>query len=113
MKKLSLALLFSLSGFLALAAMLPLAPKSPCADCGEKPVTYQDIKPILADKCDNCHNGVLAPDFSTYETMKPSVEEGAFEIRVFMRKDMPISVELTEEEMRLLQCWVSTGALEK
>lgn len=87
-------------------------PDSAKAACDERVVSYQDIKPILVEKCENCHNGILAPDYTSYETMRPSAEEGAFEIRVFIRKDMPIKEELTEEELALLRCWLETGYTE-
>lgn len=87
-------------------------PDSAKAACDEQVVSYQDIKPILVEKCENCHNGTLAPDYRSYETMRPSAEEGAFEIRVFIRKDMPIKEELTEEELALLRCWLETGYTE-
>ena len=77
--------------------------------CSEKPVTYQDVKTLLNEKCVNCHNSMLAPDFSTYQSMQPSLKEGSFDIRVFIRKDMPIGQRLSAEELRILECWKNGG----
>lgn len=75
------------------------------------------IKPIINAKCSTpgCHisGGTGNGWFDTYENLKEKVDDGSFNDRVFVKKDMPPigHPPLTEDELKSLKCWVNNGAL--
>ena len=73
--------------------------------CGSKQVSYADVQNLIETKCSGCHNSILGPDFTSYETMKSSLLSGTFALRVFERQDMPLGDVLSPEELHILQCW--------
>ncbi len=108
-------------GLLAFAAFLPSCKKDklpePTTDaaCDTLMPTYQNaIKAILDAKCAvaGCHTpGFGSGDFSTYESMLPRLDNGAFRRRTLDQRDMPPagSPQLTEEELLLIECWLEAG----
>lgn len=96
--------------------------KAPPCECEITPLpslTYdEDIAPIINSKCavSGCHvSGTGTPGvFPDYAGLKPYLngETNGFEDRVIIRKNMPqinSGFDLTDEEFRLLSCWVCTG----
>jgi hypothetical protein len=87
-----------------------------------------DVQPIIAASCSysGCHsggttaNGYLAPesnDYTSYSAMKASLDNGKFELRALVNKDMPnasfvptgMPTALTQDQLDVLQCWVDAG----
>ncbi|TVR79907.1 MAG: hypothetical protein EA412_05590 [Chitinophagaceae bacterium] len=76
-----------------------------------------DVQPIVNNSCayPGCH-GMLSPygDFTTYEGIKESLENGSFQQRVFEVQNMPPgnvpeSRRLQTFELEILKCWVNDG----
>lgn len=92
--------------------------------CSESNVSYNgDIKRIIDNSCAfefGCHGGwAVLPVFTTYEGLKPSLENGGFEERIFFMDSIPIRVMpppntpeenlLAEDDKQLLRCWIDAG----
>lgn len=73
------------------------------------------IQPILDAKCatTGCHapGGTGPGDFTGYTDTKLKVDNGSFENRTLVRKDMPPTGPLTSCELKKMQEWVDAGAL--
>lgn len=72
-----------------------------------------DIKPIIDAKCVTCHTtGASQGDFQTYAVVKVKVDNGTFNNRVFVAKDMPPggNPQLTADELQKIKCWMDQGA---
>ncbi len=75
------------------------------------------IESIITTKCaslSGCH-GASSPGgvpYTTYDGVKYDVDQGLFNTRVFVDKDMPQSpgTPLTAAELDRLSCWLSKGA---
>jgi hypothetical protein len=75
------------------------------------------VKPILSASCNSssCHGAGTGPgrgDFSAYEGVKAKVDNGSFENRVIVRRNMPPSsrTPLSEQEIQDLKSWIDAGA---
>ncbi len=88
-------------------------------DCtGLTPSFMNDIKPIVDATCAlaGCHVANFnSGDFTDYDGLKEKVDNGSVNQRVLQDMDMPPSntngpTELTEEEIRLIHCWIEIGA---
>lgn len=88
-------------------------------DCsGLTPSYMNDIKPIVDATCAlaGCHvDNFLQGDYTTYEGLKAKVDDGTVSQRVVDIKDMPPEnsngpTELTDEQVRLIHCWIQIGA---
>jgi len=99
---------------------------SPCE------VTYDnEVKSIMANTCAyaGCHSGptaspyvpAIAKDYTTYDGLKETVENGMFRERAINIQNMPPDafvpdgrpLSLTSDEMSSLQCWLDSGYPEK
>ena len=78
-------------------------------------VTYsKTIGPIISNKCSvsGCHDsGSLTGDFTAYDGLKVSVENGNFKRKVLDLKTMPVSGSLSIQELQNIQCWLDQGHL--
>lgn len=74
----------------------------------------EDIFPIIQGNCSTagCHvAGGSAPGiFSNYAGVMDKVNNGSFENRVIVQRDMPPNGSLTECQINLIQAWLSAGA---
>lgn len=72
-----------------------------------------DVAPIIANSCGTagCHvtGGTGIGNFETYEGVKAKVDDGSFENRTFVQKNMP-PTPLNTCDLELLQAWVAAGA---
>lgn len=74
------------------------------------------IETIITTKCatlSGCHGpSASGVDFTTYDGVKFDVDNGSFNDRVFVTKDMPQTPgsPLTSAELERLSCWLSKGA---
>lgn len=90
-------------------------PDPSCDDV--QPTWLAEIEPIVQTYCSylGCHSaGMLSGDFTTYEKMKPFLDGGRVQTRVFDLNSMPPPNapgprELSEEHRQLLACWLEQG----
>lgn len=72
-----------------------------------------DVAPVIAAACGtpSCHatGGTGTGNFETYEGVKAKVDDGSFEDRTFVQKNMP-PTPLNTCDLELLQAWVAAGA---
>lgn len=90
-------------------------PTTPSA-CDSLNVSYQDsIVPILTVHCTDffCHvSGGSAPgDFTTYEALQATVNNGTLNQHLFVLEDMPQAPAdpLSEQQKELFKCWIEAG----
>lgn len=101
--------------------MLPEPVVTPCDDIS--PNYVDDIRPIIENSCayTGCHLGSAPGVYADYEGLLPNLESGLFLERTINLKDDPIigmppayapadrPLNLTEDELRLIQCWLDAG----
>lgn len=71
------------------------------------------IKPIIEANClsSGCHNnGSANGDFTIYSGLKAKADNGSFYNRVIEQKNMPLSKELSMDELKKIKCWLNAGA---
>lgn len=82
--------------------------------CDTLGVIYSnDVQTIISNNCNSpsCHGGnVNLPDYSSYEGLKTSVDNGKITQRVLEEKNMPPSGPLDEESLERIECWINEGA---
>ncbi len=88
-------------------------------DCdGSDPSYMTDIKPMVDATCAlaGCHEAnFLSGDFTSYDGLKAKADDGSLIERAVTEKDMPPSntngpTELTDAQIKLINCWVADGA---
>ncbi|MEZ4938126.1 MAG: cytochrome c [Crocinitomicaceae bacterium] len=76
-------------------------------------VTYAQIQPIIEAKCTRCHNASKKNsigDFTSFQGLKPYLENGQFEKLVLIKKTMPKGGDdLSVEELEKIECWKANG----
>lgn len=86
-------------------------------DC-EQEITYNnEIETIINSSCaySGCHKDGVAPgDLTSYDGLLNYTSSDLFRQRVVVLKNMPPSyapskIELTKEELDLVNCWISGG----
>lgn len=79
--------------------------------------TYEaDILPILKTSCNTTgcrHSGSTYRDFTTYAGIKPVLDQGEFNKRVFEISEIPKNKRLSFKKKSMLQCWMGNGFKEK
>ena len=83
-------------------------------DCKESVSYAEEINPIVQVHCsvNGCHvSGFVPGDFSTYEGLKPKAENGHLRLFVVELKLMPPNSSLSEDQRKLIECWINQGAL--
>lgn len=81
------------------------------------PTYVGDIKTIVNTRCaiSGCHDGNSAVvAFTTYDPLKERADNGRIKSYLFELKIMPPAnaTQLTEDEKKLIQCWLDNGAPE-
>jgi len=90
------------------------------AICDQHTATYDgDVKEIINSSCAyaGCHvDNFASGNFTTYDGMKTHLDDGKFEDRVLILKNMPPDYapedkpsELTAEQLEILTCWKDAG----
>lgn len=73
-----------------------------------------DVVPVINAQCatSGCHDaGNPNGDYTTYAGVKAKVDNGSFNNRVFILKDMPQGTTLSAADYNKLKCWYDKGAL--
>lgn len=83
--------------------------------CDTSSISFSgDIFPIIQGNCATvgCHvAGGSAPGiFSNYAGVMDKVNNGSFENRVLIQRDMPPAGALTDCQINLIQAWLNAGA---
>ncbi len=91
----------------------PVQPPPPAC----KPKYNPDIKTIINTKCavSGCHDGNSGiVGFKEYATLKERADNGRIKSYLFELKIMPpsTSTQLTDDEKKLIECWLNNGAPE-
>jgi len=85
-----------------------LEPDSPTAPA--TPVTFEEIAPIVEERCESCHSGAAAPLGIKFET-QAQIEAwaGAIEQQAIITRRMPPGnvTGMTDEERDLLAAWLA------
>jgi uncharacterized membrane protein len=85
--------------------------------CDTDGVTYENtVKDIMTANCTVCHSPTGTAnwlDLTTYQGVKNTVDNGLFNQRVLVLKDMPPSGPLSVCEQSKLTQWIADGAPEK
>ena len=84
--------------------------------CDVTDITYStDVLPIINASCATtaCHaSGGTAPgNFNNFNELKAKVDNGTFENRVLIQKNMPPNAQLSDCDLDILQAWLDNGAL--
>lgn len=119
-----LIFLFSLSALTQFACTYETIPTpEPVEFCDTLQVSFQsNVRGIISQSCaySGCH-----PGYSDFKTLEFDLKNGSFKERVFDLKDNAVlgmppdnvpagrPKNLTEEEMKLLDCWLQKGYPEK
>jgi hypothetical protein len=90
----------------------PPAPVETCA-----PHYLTEIRPFIISRCavSNCHVANFPfGNFDSYDDLKKRIDNGRLQTLVFEQKLMPPpgAIQLTEQELSLLKCWMDNGAPE-
>jgi len=83
----------------------------------EEPIVYDDVREVLSNTCgySGCHNGIdRGENYNNFAGLDSYLKSGNFSSRVLSARDMPPSyatgaTSLTDEEIKLLQCWEQNG----
>ena len=98
---------------LSLGVILLFSCKKAAVDCVDTNYTYNaDVKSVMDKNCNvsGCHNsGSSSGDFTTYAKLKPYLDSGMFNERVFVVGDMPKNRLFTFKNKSILQCWMENG----
>ena len=85
---------------------------APATNCvTPSPIFASDIKPIIENNCTNtgCHTRG-GGDFRQAENLKRNADDGELKAIVVIEKSMPPRKSLTENEIKLIDCWIKDGA---
>jgi uncharacterized membrane protein len=96
-------------GVVALAFWLK--PEEAATDIAE-PVSFEQVQPVITQRCAKCHSGVSAPlgiRFETREQIEARVDD--IERQAVLTRAMPPgnATQITEEERELLGAWVASS----
>jgi len=83
--------------------------------CDISVVTYAEkIQPIINSSCatTGCHvSGGSGPgNFTNFNGLQNKINNGSFENRVLVQKDMPPNSSLSDCELQTIQAWLDAGA---
>ncbi len=68
------------------------------------------IKPIIDQECIRCHDGTIQnPDLRTYNGVSSNANSVQAEVT---SRRMPQGRTLTDEQIALIDCWITSGALD-
>jgi uncharacterized membrane protein len=72
----------------------------------------KNIKAIIDDKCLSCHagSGPGPGNYTTFESLKPLLEDGSILDRVVVKKNMPqTSSDMSQAQRDSINCWIKEG----
>ena len=73
--------------------------------------TYADVRTIINDKCNGCHNNQSIGNYHQYDVLNESCVNGSFFQRVFIKRTMPPSHTLDTCDYLILKRWFRNGHL--
>lgn len=83
-------------------------------DCSKVNAAYNaDIRPLVAARCNTtgCHtSGYANGDFTFYEGLKVSADNGTLMSKVVTNKTMPPSGALSQDDRNKFECWIKNGS---
>lgn len=82
-------------------------------DCPTIPTYEGAVKVIIQENCAiaGCHDGgPFAPgNYTSFQGLNVVTSNGKFRRRVLEIKDMPLGIELSEDDFNTLKCWSEGG----
>lgn len=91
--------------------------KQPATCDGSTPTYESEIKAIISDNCNSssCHgSGSKNGDFTTFQGLKPQLDNGKFKSEVIDSQTMPKGgAKLTSSQLAKIVCWKDNGYPEK
>jgi len=85
--------------------------KSKNIECdGSNPKYNSEIKTLIDNNCMPCHgvNG-SQDDYSTYQKIKATLDNGEFEREVLTKRTMPDNGSFSDSELSKIKCWIEGG----
>ncbi len=80
---------------------------------GSNPKYNTEIKSIINNNCMPCHGpGGSDNNYSTYQTLLPTLNNGRFEKEVLTKKSMPQNKTMSNADLSKVRCWLDNGHLE-
>lgn len=79
---------------------------------GSNPKYNSEIKAIIDNNCtgSTCHaSGSPYGNFTTYQGLKPYLDNGLFKRDVLDQQIMPKNKNLSQSELNKIQCWVNNN----
>ena len=115
-KTISILLLFSLMTIVSISSCKKEKLVTPV--CDGTVATYNlNVKAIIDNNCNNasCHGtGSSKGDFTTYNGIKPYLDNGKFKNSVLDNQTMPQgSAKLSSDELNKIKCWQESNYPEK
>ena len=83
-----------------------------CQLAGAENLTYNThLKAIIDEHCITCHNGqgVGPGDYTTYEGIKPKLDDGEVLEFVVIDRTMPQGGGMSQAERDSVNCWIKNG----
>ena len=79
--------------------------------CDTLTISYQNkVKQIVDANCIACHDQNSANgNFTNFQSLKPYLDNGSFENRVIVQKNMPPSGPLPQNSLDELSCWLGNN----
>lgn len=83
----------------------------------EEAIIYDDVRTVISESCGyiGCHNGIdRGENYNNFAGLESYLSSGAFSSRVLITRDMPFTnpngpEALTDDQIKLLQCWEQNG----
>jgi len=74
-------------------------------------VSYKkDALPIFQNRCSQCHNPSAMPDKNWLEYDIAKSKKALILNRVWIKRDMPMGGNITEDERQIIKNWIEGGA---
>lgn len=82
----------------------------------DAPIYTDHIESIISRSCStpDCHspNGGGTGDFTSFENLQFSINDGSFQQEVLQDREMPPNEPLSECELELINKWIQQGAVQ-
>lgn len=93
----------------AIVVIVSCKKSDPVCD-GSQPTYESVVQSIIDNSCLSCHGNGSSRNFTTYQRLKPFLDNGRFKKLVLEDQTMPKGpAKLSQDELNKIQCWVNNG----